>query len=241
MSEEKNVGVKQATPADLLNIAIDGKADLDKLERLMILQEKWEANQAKKAYSEAMTAFKASPPKIEKDKKVKYTTKTGINVNYNHATLWNITEKISAELSKHGLSAAWITKQEGANVTVTCKISHIKGHSEETSLTAGLDDSGGKNTIQALGSAISYLERYTLLALAGLATHDMDTDGKVNEEVKYVSDKQKSTIVDMINAKEVDEDKFLEYMGIESVSKLPERDYNKAMMALRSAKGKAKK
>jgi len=38
--------------------------------------------------------------------------------------------------------------------------------------------SGNKNPIQAIASTVSYLERYTLLAITGLTTKDMDDDGK---------------------------------------------------------------
>jgi hypothetical protein len=225
------VAVTQTTPAHLLNIAIEKGADLDKLEKLMDLQMRWEQNNARKAYHEAMAQFKSNPPEIEKDKKVAYG-----NTKYNHASLSNVTAKINSELSKYGLSASWTTTQTDKGVTVTCKISHVLGHSEETSLTAGLDKSGAKNDIQALGSTISYLERYTILALTGLATSEMDDDGQGT--IEYITDKQKSTILDFINAKEIDETKFCEFMGVESVDKILESYYNKAIAALKSAKGK---
>lgn len=221
------------TPAMLLNIAIEKGAELDKLEKLMDLQMKWETNQARKSYNEAMTAFKANPPEIEKDKKVSYGT-----TKYNHASLWNVTDKINSALSEHGLSASWTTKQDGNAVTVTCRISHILGHYEETSLTAAPDNSGAKNSIQALGSTITYLQRYTILALTGLAAGEMDDDG--HGATAFISDKEKSTIVDMINAKEVPEEKFLAFMNCKSIETIPAVDFNKAMAALRSAKGKVK-
>ena len=70
------------------------------------------------------------------------------------------------------------------------------GHFETTSLTAAGDQSGGKNAIQALGSTISYLERYTILALTGLSTHEMDDDAK---GVEYITEKQLSSLVDLAN------------------------------------------
>jgi len=237
MAEQKEVVMRESTPLTLLNIAIEKGADIEKLEKLMNLHLTWEKEQAKKAYWEAMTAFKANPPEIDKDKKVSYKTTAGTTA-YNHASLGNVTEKINTELSKHGLSASWITTQEADKVSVTCRIAHVNGHFEETSLTASPDNSGGKNNIQALGSTITYLERYTILALTGLATYE-DDDGKGSEAV-YIGDKQKSTIVDMINAKEIDEAKFLKYMVVESVDKILAADYEKAMASLRAAKGRIK-
>jgi hypothetical protein len=231
---------KGQAPNQLMALAIEkGNVDLDKLEKLMLLQERWEENQARKAYSVAMTAFKADPPDIGKDKHVKFSTSKG-PMEYKHATLGNVTDKINSSLSQHGLSAGWKTKQEGNTVTVTCIISHAMGHSEQTSLTASLDESGGKNIIQALGSTISYLERYTILALTGLATREMDDDGKATQEVEYISDQQISTITDMVNSKNIDLTKFLAYMGVEYIDKIQGKDFNKAMTSLRAAKGGAK-
>ena len=230
----------QATPDTLFDIAVKGGATLDQLEKYLALKEKWDDQQAKKAYYVAISSFKSSPPEIEKDKKVSYKTGSGTTV-YSHASLGNVTEQINSSLSKHGLSAGWITKQDGSNVTVTCRITHVMGHSEETSLTAELDTSGGKNTIQALGSTISYLERYTILALTGLATQDQDDDGKSTEEIKYISDKELSTITDMVNAKEVNLPKFLEYLKVESLEKILASDFTKAMAALRAKKTKEDK
>jgi len=217
-----------------INLAIETKADLPTIEKFMDLRERWEKNEARKAYNEAMTKFKANPPDINKNRHVKYTTNSGKTTEYNHADLFNVTDKISSELSKYGLSASWTTAQVEKQISVTCRISHVQGHSESTTLSSSPDDSGGKNSIQAIGSAVTYLQRYTLLALTGLATREQDNDGQT--EQKFISDKQKSTIIDMINAKEVKEDKFLEYMGVDDVGKILEKDFNKAMTALRSKK-----
>jgi hypothetical protein len=217
----------ETTPAMLLNIAIEKGAELDKLEKLMDLQMKWEANQARKAYTEAMAAFKANQPDIEKDKTVAYG-----NTKYNHATLANVTDKINAALSQHGLSASWVTQQADKGITVVCRITHVLGHYEETSLTAPADTSGAKNAIQAIGSTISYLQRYTILALTGLATRDMDNDGQGT--VEYIDDKQLSTIRDLMNDKDIKEDKFCEYMQVESLTAIKKTDFQKAIQSIKA-------
>lgn len=163
-------------PSDLLRLALSQGAGVDQLERLMGLQERYEAMEAKKAYVVAMAAFKANPPRISKDRHVSFQTSKG-QTEYDHASLANVTESINSALSLNGLSASWKTAQIEKSITVTCCITHVLGHQECTSLSAFGDDSGGKNSIQGIGSTVSYLSRYTLLALTGLATHDQDTDG----------------------------------------------------------------
>ena len=153
-------------------VKANGNMEVGKLKELLDLQERWEAGQAKKAYVQAMSAFKASPPEILKDRTVSYK-----DVRYTHASLYNVTTKINQELSKHGLTASWVTSQDNGSIKVTCKITHIMGHSEETCLSAPPDNTGSKNAIQAIASTVTYLERYTLLALTGLATADQDDDG----------------------------------------------------------------
>lgn len=113
---------------------------------------------------------------------------------------------------------------------MTCKITHIQGHSEETTLLAQPDASGSKNAIQAMGSTITYLERYTLLALTGLATHE-DDDGKASE-VEYISEAEGNKILDMITGMKGDLSKFLAYMKIDSLEKMPKSDYKKAISAI---------
>jgi hypothetical protein len=130
------------------------------------------------------------------------------------------------------LDASWRTSQPEGSVTVTCEISHSLGHSESTSLTAPPDNSGSKNTIQAIGSTVSYLERYTILALTGLATFDMDNDGNAGGEVKFIDDKQLSQIVDMLNETEADDAKFLEWVKADKLEQIPEKDFKNCMVFL---------
>lgn len=234
--EGKELTVAESSPAAMMIKAIAAPGmDLDKLQKFMELQERWEANEARKAYVTAMSEFKKNPPKIEKDSHVEYRTDKGVT-KYDHASLSNVTSKVNAALAEHGLSASWETTQNEKGVSVTCKITHVMGHFETTTLTAANDTSGGKNAIQALGSTISYLERYSLLALTGLATHEMDDDGRATE---VIDDKQLSSLMDILDSKNVDKAKFLAFMCVDSFEKILAVDFNKAMAAAKAAKGKA--
>ena len=226
-----------AAPADtspnaVVLAAMEKGYDPALIEKMMDLQERHEANEAKKAYVEAMNAFKANPPEIHKDKKVSYKAGQG-KTEYSHATLAKVADKISKGLSEHGFSHGWTTQQNNGDVTVTCIITHKLGHSESTSLTAPTDTSGSKNPIQAIGSTVSYLERYTILALTGLATHDMDDDGNAGG-TKMVSDKELSQIVDMLNDLEQKDaqDKLLEYLESPTLKGIPKSKFNMAVIAL---------
>lgn len=152
---------------------------VDQLDRLLDLQMKWDAEQARRQFVAAMAEFKANPIEIMKDKLVEFTTRDGDTTRYRHATLAGVVDAVVAGMGKHGLSHRWDVKQEGGQVSVTCTITHRGGHSESVTMQAAPDASGKKNAIQQVSSAVTYLQRYTLMAATGVASADMlDDDGR---------------------------------------------------------------
>lgn len=169
------------TPSDLISQAIEKGLTVEALEKLMNLQERWEANQARKLFFEAFTNFQSECPDLRKTKQVKFETKTGGNTDYLYAPLASITRQLSKVLKDNSLSYRWEINDDPQQLKVTCLVSHVSGHTERTTMTANPDTSGSKNAIQARGSAIEYLKRYTLVGALGLSTADSDTDGLLPE------------------------------------------------------------
>lgn len=168
-------------PGQLLALAVDKDLDIDKLRQLMELQREWQADQARKAFFEAFTSFQEKCPDLRKTKGVEFDTKTGGKTSYKYAPLSEITRQIGKTLKEFGLSYRWEIHDDRETIKVTCIISHVGGHSERTTMTASPDTSGAKNSIQARGSAVEYLKRYTLIGGLGLTTADSDVDGQMPE------------------------------------------------------------
>lgn len=162
-----------ATPMMLLQIAMEQGADIDKLSKLMELQERWEKGEARKAFVHAMGIFKQNPPQIVKDKQVAFG-----QTKYKHAELDQVSSVLGASLARVGISHRWEIAQSDTRITVRCILTHELGHAESVELSAAADTSGQKNSIQAIASTVSYLERYTLLAATGTATGEADDDGR---------------------------------------------------------------
>jgi hypothetical protein len=167
------------TPMQIIQIAIEKNASADELAKLLDLQLRFEANEARKAYIQAMQAFKANAPTILKTKHVGYGSGNS-RVDYDHAELDKICDVLIPELAKHGLSHHWKTSPvENGRIRVTCVLTHALGHSEEAAtLDSAPDQSGSKNPIQAMASAKTYLERYTFLSAVGMAAKGTDNDGR---------------------------------------------------------------
>ena len=227
------VPVAPVTPAALLQMAVSQGADLAKLEKLMDLQERWEANEAKKAFVVAMQAFHAEAPEISKNKTVKYG-----QTAYKHATLDHICDLVGSVMAKHGLTFAWDTQQDQNGIRVTCTITHVLGHSQSVSLQAGADNSGSKNSIQAIGSTVSYLQRYTLLSAAGLATGESDDDGKAADAAKPITETQIKALTDLMAELQVDEAAFLRRIKVNALSELPAAKFQAAKELLETKRSR---
>lgn len=226
------------TPMAMLNRALASGASVEMMEKLLALQERYEANEARRAFDEAMAAAKAEIPTIVKNRTVDFTSSKG-RTNYRHEDLGGIAKTIDPILSKHGLSYRFRTHTElNAPISVTCIVSHRLGHSEENSLSAGRDDSGNKNSIQAIGSTITYLQRYTLKAALGLAASN-DDDGKgagAEDDGSTISDEQFATLQAKIAEVDADVARFCKHMQIDSLMSMPASKFAAAMRELNAKK-----
>lgn len=163
-----------ATPMGMLALAVQQGADLTKIEKLMELHQRWEADEARKAFNQAFATFKAEAIEVIKNKQVT----DGPLKGKSYAELHSVVNAVTPALSENGLGASWkLTKDEKDWLEVTCTLRHSLGHSESVSMGGPPDTGGAKSAIQARASSISYLERYTLKAICGVAEQGEDDDG----------------------------------------------------------------
>lgn len=180
LPKKKAVSVEK-TPLQLLDKAMNKGVDTEQLRQFMDLQERWEANEARKAYNEAISAFKKNPPVVVKDM---------LNKQYgsHYSSLANLVNTVNEALSEHGLNAHWEYGQESDMIHVTCVLSHYLGHSEKVTLSGPPDTSGSKNQIQQIKSTTTYLKAATFEAVTGIASVDGNEDDDGNAAGKPVID-----------------------------------------------------
>jgi len=161
---------------DMIATAVSSGASIEALERLMALKERHEKEIARQSFLNALSDFQMDSPDIRKTKGVEFGT-----TKYMYAPLADIDRQLRKVMKDHGFSKRWEIQDNGDEIKVTCIIAHIGGHTEQTSMTAKPDTSGSKNPIQARGSAIEYMKRYTLVGALGITTADSDIDGRLPE------------------------------------------------------------
>lgn len=169
------------SPAALMQIALTKGMDLDKLEKMLELQIKWEERESKKAFVKAMAAFKLNPPDIYKDRK---------NAQFDsmYTSLDGLVNKTIPELSKHGFSHNWTySTAANGNPEVTCVLTHELGHSISVTQDAAPIQSKNKsgqvvtNPIQQVKCTQTYLKITTFEAVTGLVSKEanLDDDGNL--------------------------------------------------------------
>jgi hypothetical protein len=214
---------RPVTPMDMISAAIERGAGLDVVEKLMALQERWEASQGRKAFDAAVSAAKAEMTPVLK-------TAKGHNEK-RYADLAAIAKAVDPILSKHGLSYRFRSGQSD-RIHVTCILAHRDGHSEETTLAGPPDTSGSKNAIQAIGSTVTYLSRYSLVQALGLATMTDDDDGKGHAAAEPISAEQLAKLRKLVDDFEADEPRFAKFMKVESLEALPSSKFDAAVKEL---------
>jgi hypothetical protein len=236
LAEPRALQVSSPTPFDMLNAAVARGADLQTLEKLMDLQDRWEKKEAEKAYIAAITRFKANPPEIIKRKRVFFESSKG-TVDYMHAELADICEAAIKGLAEVGISHRWdILEQTADRLTIGCVLTHVQGHSQVTKLSGPIaPQTSTKNGMQTIGEGTTYLQRYTLLAATGLAAKGMDNDARnTGQQVEYVTREQVADLEALITEVGADRNKFLVYARVAKLEEIEARHFKAACAALRA-------
>lgn len=154
--------------------ARDPSVDIDKMERLIAMQERVQARTAEVAFNAALADLQVSLPVIDERGGIK--DRNG-NVQSTYALWEDVNEAIRPCLSKHGFALRFRVDRQADQISVTGILSHREGHKEETTLALPTDTSGSKNAVQAVGSSVAYGKRYTAFALLNITSTGEDDDG----------------------------------------------------------------
>ena len=202
-------------------IAYSPDLPVERLEKMLDMQERIMAQQAKAEHADAKACAMAEMPDVPKSGR-------GHN-GIKYSTLHDITSTTRPVLARQGLSLGFNVEIEGDRLHVTAKLTHRNGHEETTTLPLPFDTSGSKNSVQAIGSSQTYGQRYTAQALLGLSMDDMaDDDGKAAGTGETITAEQFQTLRGKIEKAAADEAKFLRFFKVTELHELPLAAFGKA-------------
>lgn len=131
--------------------------------------------------TEAMHPLYSALAKAQGEMAAAKKDRTNPHMKYAYATLASVIDAVREPFSANGLSHMSFVRSapvEGAgwDVSVTVRIAHASGAYVESEMSAPLGDSKGLTHIQSAGVLITYMRRYLMMALCGVAPDD-DDDG----------------------------------------------------------------
>ncbi len=233
MFEKKQELVKSKgnSPAEMIRTAVEGKMNLDNLEKFLVIQKDWEANEARKLFA---LSFAAVQEKIA----VVVKTKLNPQTRSKYADLGDIIESAKPVYTKEGFSVIFYEGETSVpeHIRICADVLHRAGHKETYHYDVPPDGVGLKGNpnmtkIHAKASSTSYGRRYLMCMIWNIPTQDNDGQSATGL-VEYITEKQVKQIQDLAVELKIDNKLFLSYMGLESLERMPKGDFKKAMTAI---------
>ena len=201
IQEQENELVQvQLSPVQIMQQAKAAGLEISEMKEMLALQKEYEANEARKAFHQALSEFKKNPPQIVKDK---------LNKQYgsNYTSIGNMVNTVNEALGEAGLNARWdFPPTDGNEIICSCILSHRLGHEESVTLSGPVDTSGAKNPLQGRKSARTYLKLETFEAVTGVASIDgnVNDDGNSSGQFSQPARKQTPVSPDPINQSKIE-------------------------------------
>lgn len=155
-----------------------------------------------------------------------------------YADLAEVLNTVRPVFAKHGLSIVQSTGFDGSLVSVTTLV----GHAEGGFITSTASCVPAKTDAQGVGSATTYLRRYSLAAMAGVAQEDDDGNAAAHDrkpqarQIAKVNEAQRAELQDLIDQTGTEVEKFCRFFRVSSLSDLPAADFDRAKRMLEQKK-----
>jgi hypothetical protein len=234
-------------------VALDPGADAAKLERIVALYEHLKAREAELAFNAAKGRIlkKLAGIKLVKNRPALYETEKGKPQKgtyeaFKYAPLEEIDKHLRPLLLEEEMDLSYSDEpREHGWILIRGRLKHLPGgHFEDSFMPAPPDTSGGKSTVQGVGSTNSYLRRYITCNIFNIVIVGDDDDGNGGA----IDEAQTDMLLDLIKKAKVGP-KFLKYMRAQSIEEagsleaavatIAYRDYRKAITTLEEQIAKA--
>lgn len=212
--------------------ARDPAVDIDKLQRLMEMRKTIETESAEKAFNIAMKAAQAEMGRISADAENKQTRSR-------YATYAKLDSVLRPIYTKHGFSLSFDEDEspKPEHIRCLCYVSHEAGFTRTYRKDMPADGKGAKGgdvmtKTHATGAASSYGSRYLLKGIFNVAIGEDDRDGNEPDHGFYITQEQVNQLVELADEVGADKIAFCKYLKVDSLSKIKDRDFDRAVAAL---------
>lgn len=221
--------------------ARDPNIDIDKMERLLAMQERVLARDAETQFNEAMTLAQSEMGRVSTDA-------TNPQTRSEYATYGKLDRAVRPIYTKHGFSLSFdegeAPKEKPMHVRILCHVSHRAGHTRIYHKDMPADGKGAKGgdvmtLTHATGAAQSYGMRYLLKGIFNIAIGEDDNDGN-DEEGERISEKQIADLEALLSEVGQNKAEFMNWARISSLSQIQSAAYSECVRVIEARRGGAK-
>jgi hypothetical protein len=168
----------------LIGKAIDKGVSVETMEKLLAMRRELHTEWAKRRFDEAMAAFQAECPVIEKTKTVDFVSKrTGQRTAYRYAPLDEIVRQVKEKITGYGFSYTIETEHRDREIVSIVTVQHVDGYAKTSRFAVPIDSEAFMNAQQQYAAASTFGKRYAFCNAFGILTGDEDTDAADVPEV----------------------------------------------------------
>ncbi len=200
-------------PMSMLQAALERGIDPDALKKMMDLAERWQTQEAKKLFDDAMNKCQIAMPCIVRDRKNNQTNST-------YASLETIQTWAKPVYTQHGFSLTFgqDKAEKPDEIRIVCSVSHTGGYTHREHLDGPSDTTGPKGAptktgIQGAGSTWSYLRRNLICMIFNIVVADTDVDGQNQDALNAITDEEALQVEDLITDSKANREKFLQWLA----------------------------
>ncbi len=218
-------------PLAILEAAIERGIGPDELGKLMDLCERHERNQAAAAFGAAVAKFQRLCPAVHKGRTASIHSDKG-NYKYGYAGFDDVMKQAGPHLAECGIAVSFSTEANQYGIRVTTRL-RAGIHAEDYTLDVPIPQMKVNDT-QKYGAALSYAKRYGLCAALNIVVTD-DVDNDANFPIDTITEEQAIQIQEWIDSKNVNPQRFLEWVSqargvkVERVADMPATMYQQAI------------
>ena len=224
-------------------LATNPALNIEVFDRLLLARRQEEDRAAERAFNLAISVAKGELQPVLKTRDVDYPSKRegGARTKYKYEAFADVAKVVDPVFAAHGLAYRFSVAQGGDLVKVTCVVSHSDGYSERVTLESKIDvGSTGMSWTQALGSSLTYLQRYSLRAAIGLAA-GVDDDGRgAGGTSPRIGTEQANELQRLIDETGRSQSTLLKLIGVDEVVDMNLDQYTRAKQVLDLAKAEQK-
>ena len=219
--------------------ASDPSVDIDKMERLLAMQERVLERNAESAFNESMRGAQGEMRQVATDANNPQTRSR-------YATYAKLDKVLRPIYTRHGFSLSFdeTDSPKPDHIRVLAILAHRGGHSHKYQKDMPADGKGAKGgdvmtKTHAAGAAASYGMRYLLKGIFNVAIGEEDTDGNDPKGEPCITEAQVADLQALMQEVGADKARFFAYLKIGALEEIYARNYASVVKLLESKRGRS--